>query len=184
MLTKVESILLWSSNIWGFGTGMLGPLYAVFAQKVGGDILELSWAYACYLVTMGLGVVVVGRIADKRNDAKVLLVVGAAVGSVAAFSYLLVSSMWGLLVVQILSGVSTALREPSWYSLYDRYSGEGNNDGVVWGLAAGLWYVCQGIALMAGAYLVYAYSFDVLFIVMGTILAISTLYQATILRYS
>lgn len=41
-----EWILLWSSNLWALGEGMLGPLFAVFAQRIGGNILDITWAWS------------------------------------------------------------------------------------------------------------------------------------------
>jgi len=181
MLSKAETILLWSSIMWGFGMGMLGPLYAVFATEVGGNILDLSWVYAAYLVCMGVGVIVVGKIADEIGCEK-LLVAGYALSAFAAFSYLFVNAMGPLLVVQILIAIATALTQPTWYALYDKHSGEGYNS-FVWGLSTGLWYIFQGAALILGGYIVAYYSFDVLFICMGIMLTISTVYQARILRY-
>ena len=37
-LSKHGRILLIADNLWYFGEGMLGPLFAIFAQKIGGDI--------------------------------------------------------------------------------------------------------------------------------------------------
>ncbi len=182
LITKTESTLLWASNLWGLGLGMFGPLYAVFATEVvGGNILDVSWVYALYLCFMGGGVIVVGRLADKVGHEK-LLVGGYLLSSVASFSYLLVNSMTDLLVVQLLVAVSVALSQPTWYALYDRYSGDGTRDGYVWGLSSGLWYVFQGVAIIIGGYLVSQYSFDMLFIVMGLVQLVSTIYQSTILK--
>lgn len=181
MLSKTESILLWSSNLWGLGLGMLGPLYAVFAQEIGGDILALTWVYAVYLVVMGIGVIVVGRVGDRVGHER-LLVLGRLLGTVATFGYLLVGSVLALFFVQVLIGLATALSEPSWYALYDKHSGDGDSDGYVWGLSAGLWYMAQGVGLLVGGYIVALFSFDALFITMGTVVAISTLYQIRIVR--
>jgi hypothetical protein len=41
-----KRLLLWISNLWSFGEGMLGPLFAVFAQHVGGNVLDITWAWA------------------------------------------------------------------------------------------------------------------------------------------
>jgi MFS family permease len=182
MLSKAESILLWSSTMWGFGVGMFGPLYAIFATEVGGNILDVSWVYALYLIFMGLGVIAVGKMADKKGH-EILLVTGYALSAIASFGYLFVNSVGALLFVQLLIGVSTALSQPTWYALYDKYSGDGDRDGYIWGLSTGLWYVFQGLALILGGYLVSLYSFDVLFVVMGIVLSVSTIYQARILRY-
>jgi MFS family permease len=182
MLSRAEKILLWSSNTWGLGMGMLGPLYAVFATEVGGDILEISWVYAVYLMVMGVGVIAVGKVGDRVGHEK-LLVLGYALSAVATFGYLLVHSIMALLVVQVLIGIATALSEPTWYALYDKHSGDGDNDGYIWGLSSGLWYICRGIAMMAGGYIVAMYSFNVLFIAMGIVLTLATIYQARILQY-
>ncbi len=182
MLSKAESILFWSSNLWLLGWGMLGPLYAVFAERVGGDIMQISWAYAAYLVSTGVGIFIVGRISD-RYGYEWLLVMGYALNTVATFGYLLVSDMYGLFAVQVLLGVALALTDPTWYALYDKHSGDDSHNGYVWGLMKGMGYVVQGVALMIGGYIVTRYSFDALFVVMGTVLLLSTLYQARILRY-
>lgn len=182
MLSKAESILLWSSNLWVLGWGMLGPLYAVFAERVGGDIMHMTWAYAAYLVATGVGIFVVGKVTDSIGH-EWPLVIGNGVTTVATFGYLLVSSVYGLFVVQILQGLALAMITPTWYALYDRHSGDDTHDGYIWGLSSGMSYVVQGVALMIGGYIVTRYSFDALFIVMGTVLLLSTLYQARILRY-
>jgi hypothetical protein len=45
-MQRKERLLLWSSNLWSLGEGMLGPLFAVFAQGIGGNILDITWAWA------------------------------------------------------------------------------------------------------------------------------------------
>ncbi len=42
MLSKKIKVLLYGSNLWYLGEGMLGPLFTLFAQKVGGDILSIT----------------------------------------------------------------------------------------------------------------------------------------------
>jgi MFS family permease len=182
MLSRAEKILLWSSNISGFGVGMLGPLYAVFATEIGGNVFEVAWVYATYLMVMGVGMLIVGKYADTFGLERIL-VAGRALNAVAAFSYLLVGSVQALVLVQVLVGIAHALREPTWYALYDKHSGDGSRDGYIWSLTTGLWYISSGIALLTGGYIVATYSFDTLFIVMGIVLTVSTLYQARILQY-
>lgn len=166
----------------GFGVGMLGPLYAVFAENVGGDILDITWVYALYLGIIGLGVLVVGKVADRIGNEK-LLVAGYALSAVGVFCYIFVNSLVSLLLVQLLIGVARALWEPTWYALYDTHSGNDAQDGYIWGLASGLWYIVSAVAMLLGGYVVVHYSFDMLFLVMGCILTLSTLYTAQILQY-
>ncbi|MEA2006933.1 MAG: hypothetical protein U9O20_02115 [Patescibacteria group bacterium] len=42
MLKKKEKILLFGNNLWSLGEGMPGPLFAVFSQRLGGNILDIA----------------------------------------------------------------------------------------------------------------------------------------------
>ncbi len=132
------------------GWGMLGPLYAVFAEKIGGDVMQLSWVCALFLVVTGAGVIVVGRLADRVGCER-LVVAGFALSAAATFAYLLMHSLAGLIAVQLLWGVAIALSEPTWYALYDRHSGDGSNDGAIWGLASGFGYTRRAMGSSSGA---------------------------------
>ena len=161
---------------------MLGPLYAIFAERIGGSVMELSWVYALFMGVTGVGVLVVGRYAD-RIGLEVLCVAGFALSALATYGYLLVDTIWSLLVVQLVSGIAIALSEPTWYALYDKHSGDDSKDGYIWGLASGLGYILRALGMLLGGWLVSQYSFDALFFFMGTVLAFSALYQARILQY-
>lgn len=34
--------------------GMLGPIYAIFVEEIGGDLLDASWAYFAFMITSGI----------------------------------------------------------------------------------------------------------------------------------
>ena len=53
-LTATTRILLISSSLWYFGEGLFGPLFAVFAEKIGGDLLDITSAWALYLISTGI----------------------------------------------------------------------------------------------------------------------------------
>ena len=65
-LNRISLILLLGANLWYFGEGMLGPLFAVFSEKVGGDILDITWAWAAYLVVTGVCYIVVGKLINGK----------------------------------------------------------------------------------------------------------------------
>jgi len=46
MLNHKERSLLYGANFWYFSEGLLGPLFAVFAERIGGDVLDIAWAWA------------------------------------------------------------------------------------------------------------------------------------------
>ena len=172
--------LLFADNIWYFGEGLFGPLLAVFAERVGGDVLDITWAWAIYLITTGTLAIFIGRLSD-RYDKRKLMVAGYFLNAVMTFSYLFVHDSFGLFVVQIGLGIATALATPTWDALLDQYSGDGKVDGVVWGMADGSAQIVTGIAIFCGGLLVTFTSFTFLFIVMGIIQTLAALLQTRIL---
>ncbi len=180
-LNRYIKILLYGGNIWYFGEGMLGPLFAVFTERVGGDILDVSWAWATYLILAGVLYIVVGKITDKHNNAEKIMVLGYALNALFTFGYLFVSTPWHLFVVQAGLGIAAAMATPTWDSLYAKHEDK-KHAGFQWGLAGGEAQIITGIAIIVGGYIVSLVSFNALFLTMGIIQIIATIYQAQILR--
>jgi len=179
-MNKAESILLWSANIWLFGDGLLGPLFAVFTQQIGGNILDITYAYAAYLIVTGVGVFFIGKISDRYN--KTLFVsAGYGVSAIFTFGYLLVNTPLALLLVQVGLGIGLALSQATWHALYSVYESE-ESAGYIWGAADGWRFVLQGAALLVGGWIVSFYTFTALFVIMGTIQLIASVYQLTLYR--
>ncbi|HCC23537.1 TPA: MFS transporter [Candidatus Falkowbacteria bacterium] len=173
--------LLYSGNLWYFGEGMLGPLFAVFTEKVNGDILDITWAWATYLIIAGLLYIVVGKLTDKYDNKEKIMVLGYALNALFTFGYLFVSAPWHLFIVQAGLGIAAAMATPTWHALYAKYENQ-KHGGFQWGLAGGEAQIITGIAIIIGGYIVSLTSFTVLFSTMGIIQIIATIYQAQILR--
>lgn len=183
ILNKKIKILLWGSNLWNLGEGMLGPLFAVFAGRVGGNLLEMSWAWATYLVVTGVFTIIISEVADKKFKKGHMLVLGNALNALFTFGYLFVESPMQLFAVQVGLGFAAALVIPAWDALYSEYENK-KHDEFEWGLASGEAQILAGIAIVIGGLIVNYYSFSLLFIAMGTIKVISTLAYARILHVS
>ncbi len=181
-LNQKTKILLWSSNIWYLGEGMLGPFFAVFAQRIGGDILDITWAWALYLFVTGGLTLLVGRISDRVVSAEKIMIAGYVLNTLFTFSYLLISSPWHLLVVQAGLGVASAMVVPTWSALY-AHSEEKERAAYVWGLASGQFELVTGVAVVLGGIIVNYFSFTALFVVMGLIQIVATIYQARIFKF-
>lgn len=182
-----EWILLWSSNLWALGEGMLGPLFAVFAQRIGGNILDITWAWAIYLGMTGILTIVAGNVSDRIWEwcgRERLMVAGYGLNALCTFGYLLVDTTTGLFLVQAGLGVALALSNPTWSALYARYSPGEEKAGKSWGLVAGGQRLTLAVAIVIGGYIVSNFSFEALFITMGTVQVIATLYLAPMLRSS
>lgn len=179
-INKTLSVLLIGGNIWYFAEGMFGPLFAIFSEQIGGDILDVTWAWATYLIVAGILYIVVGNATDKKCKEE-FMVLGYALNAVFTFGYLFVSSPWHLFIVQAGLGIAAACATPTWNALYAKYEDK-KHDGFEWGLAGGSAQIITGIALICGGYIVNFTSFTVLFLIMGIIQTIATIMQARILR--
>jgi MFS family permease len=180
-MDKRARILIWSSNLWNFGDGLLGPLFAVFAQQVGGNILDIAWAWGIYLIIMGVGIIIVGHISDKISKLNLLLS-GYILSTLFTFAYLLVHTAQMLFIVQGGLGIATALANPTYFALLAGYSSK-NADGALWGWADGRDKIAIGLAVFCGGLIVSRFGFQALFVLMGVLQLLSALYLARLYHF-
>lgn len=178
--SKTTKILLLGANIWYFAEGMLGPLFAVFAQKIGGDILDITWAWATYLIITGILYIVFGRLINGRENKERIMVLGYLLNAFFTFGYLFVSNPMQLFIVQAGLGVAEAMGTPAWDSLYAK-SLDDTMDSYAWGLSTGQAQIFTGVAFGFGGLITHFISFDVLFITMGVIQIIAAIVTAQLL---
>lgn len=174
-------LLLWSANIWYFGDGMFGPLFAVFAEQIGGNIFDITWAWATYLAVTGILVIFIGKFSDRHFRKETLLFWGYVINAIFTFGYLFVENPLGLFIVQAGLGVSVALASPTWNALFARNEDK-KNDGYLWGLAAGYQQLMYAVAIVIGGFIVTYASFKLLFITMGIIQTIAAIYTSKLLK--
>lgn len=161
---------------------MLGPIFGVFTERIGGNILDISWIWATYMIATGIFTICVGNICDEKISKEKLMVAGYAINTIFTFSYLLVSSSLQLFFVQAGLGFATALATPTWDALYANYYEDKTKSGYIWGLAVGRDQIITGIGIVIGGLIVNYFSFKGLFVTMGVVQAIATIYQAQILK--
>lgn len=178
--SRTTKILLLGANIWYFGEGMMGPLFAVFAEKIGGDILDITWAWATYLVITGLTYILVGKLLNGKDYKEKAMVFGYALNALFTFGYLFVSSPIQLFIVQAGLGISEAIGTPAWDALYAKNLTD-DMDSYAWGLSTGQSQIVTGIAFGIGGLITHFISFEVLFITMGIIQLIAAIVTAQLL---
>ena len=179
-LTKSTKILLIASSLWYFGEGLFGPLFAIYAEKIGGDLLDITWAWAFYLVTTGVFYFIIGKYYNNSPYKKHVMIAGYALNALLTFCYLFVSNPRELFILQIGLGFAEALSAPIWDALFASNM-EDTEDTFHWSLATGHTHFVSGIAIAIGGLIANYISFDALFLTMGIIQVIATLVQAKLL---
>lgn len=179
-LNRATKILLIASSLWYFGEGLLGPLFAIYAEKIGGDLLDITWAWATYTIMTGVFYVLVGKFINHSIYKKQVMIFGYALNALLTFAYIFVHNTQQLFLIQIGLGIAEALSAPIWDSLFANNL-EDNSNTFHWSIASGHPHFVSGIAIAIGGLIANYISFEALFITMGIIQTIATIIQAKIL---
>ena len=107
---------------------------------------------------------------------------GYALNAIFTFGYLWVETPFHLFFVQAGLGLAAALATPTWNALYSEDE-DPKHSGFVWGLADGDYRFVTGVAILIGGAIINYFSFRELFLTMGFIQILATLYQVRVLRY-
>ncbi len=178
MKRGVRFLLL--TDAWAtLALGMIGPIYAIFVEKIGGDILEASWAYFAFMISSGVALYVFGKLEDKIKNKQWFLTGGYAIISLGCLSYLFVENQTMLILTQILLGLGSAILSPVFDSLYSQFV-EKKHAASEWGDWEAMGYVVTAIAALLGGYIATKFGFKTLFGTMFMLSLISVLVSLTL----
>lgn len=162
---KEALILLRASFLAIFAMGLFGPIYAIFVQEIGGDILDAGLAYAIFSIATGLFVLIFGTSKFFSENIRLMVVLGYVLWTVGYAGYFFVQSPTHLFLVQIILGVAGGILEPSWDSVYAAELREAEAS-YHWSLWSGGQSLITGAAAIIGSFIVANYSFRLLFLIM------------------
>lgn len=165
-------VLLLSSLFINLAVGLFGPLYAIFVEEIGGDLLTAGSAYAIYAIASGVLIFFIGKWEDHVKHQEKLLIVSRFFDIIGIGGYLFVHSPIHLFIVQAILGISTAIGSPAYGSLYSKNLTKGKFASQ-WGTWESLVNITIGISAIIGGYLAKSYGFTTLFSVMLVISVIS-----------
>jgi len=162
---KQLKLFLVANSLFILAVGMLGPLYALFVQDIGGDILVVGASWSIFMIISGLGIFLMGRIQDKIKKDKSFILIGYGLMSLGFLGYFFISNVMQLFIVQILLGISMMIQTPVLDSFYTKYLERGKFASQ-WAVWEGMYFVIMGIAALIGAFFVKIFGFKNLFLVM------------------
>lgn len=170
------------ADAWAvFALGMIGPIYAIFVEKIGGDILDASWAYSAFAISSGAVLYLFGKIEDKSRHRELFVVGGYSLIAIGCFMYLFVYNQLTLVLTQVVLGLGNAVLSPAFDSVYSDYLDE-KKKASEWAGWEGSGLVVAAIAAVLGGYIAQKLGFKILFITMTTAALIGALVSLNILR--
>lgn len=164
-MNRTLRILLLSNGFFLLAAGLFGPIYAIFVEDIGGDILAAGNAYAAFSISAGLLIFFISRWEDHIKHKEKLVIGGWALSCVGYLGYMFVSTPWHLALVQVVFGIGTAICTPAYDGMYSGNLDKGRFASE-WGMWESMYYIITAIASVVGAYIASCFGFSALFAVM------------------
>lgn len=172
---RALKILLITNGIILFASAMMGPIYALFVEKIGGNLLDASITGAIFALAAGITSLISGRYADKIKENELIIVLGYLLVAFGYFLYFFVSSIWFLFVVQVVIGFGEAIYAPAFDALYSKHI-DHHKEGLEWGVWETMNYFIYAIGAIVGGFLVTYFGFGAIFFLMMALCTGSALY--------
>ena len=119
-MRRILKILILSSFFINLAAGLFGPIYAIFVEEIGGDLLTAGTAYAIFAIASGSLIFMLGKWEDKVKHQEKLLVFGRFLAVIGFIGYLLIKNPTQLFIVQIIFGIESAIITPAFDSLFSK----------------------------------------------------------------
>jgi len=154
---------------------MLGPIYALFVEKIGGNLLDASITGGIFALAAGITTLAAGRYADKIKHDEKIVAFGYFFMGIGFFLYMFVNSIWFLFAVQVLIGFAEAIYSPAFDLLYTKHVCK-TKMGSEWGTWEALNYISLAVGAVIGGIVVTTIGFNAIFIIMGVLAVSSSAY--------
>ena len=175
ILNKPIKILLATNGLILMAAAMIGPIYALFIEEIGGSLLDASYAGAAFALVAGITVLVSGSYTDKVKHPERIVALGSIIFGSGFFLLTFVQSIWMLLLVQGIIGFGEAIYSPSYDAVYSKHLTK-NEAGRQWGFWESMSYFTAVVGALLGGYIASTFGFDALFIVASLFCLASAIY--------
>lgn len=174
-LNRPSRILLATNSLVLLAGAMLGPIYALFVEEIGGSLLDAGLTAGVFALAAGITTLAAGRYADKIKNREIIVVFGYVVMGIGFLSYTAVDSIWALFLVQVIIGFGEAVYAPSFDTLYSKHLSK-DKPSTAWAVWESTYYFTTAAGAVIGAFIAYSFGFPVLFIIMAVMCFLSALY--------
>lgn len=167
-------ILLGASALFMLAGGMFGPIYAIFVEEIGGDLLTAGSAYFLFALSAGVMIFFISRWEDHVKHQEKLVISGYVLSCIGFLGYMLIKNPFDLFIVQIIFGLGEAIGTPAYDGLYSKFLDKGKFVSE-WGIWESMHYIVIALAALVGGLLANLYGFKFIFLIMFIISLIGLL---------
>lgn len=174
-MNKALKILLVMDGIVLFAGAMLGPIYALFVEKVGGDILFASGAFSVYALVSALAIFIISKFEDKIKELELMVSFGYFVMALGFLSYIFVKIPLHLFMAQAIIGLGEAFYKPAFDGVYSNHLNK-NKRASQWGKWEAIYYLAVALGALLGGFIAKFLGFNALFVIMSLLCFLSSVY--------
>ena len=125
-VNKVVKYFILSDLTFLAGWGLLDPLFAVFVTRNihGATVMTVGIMSAIYWIVKSALQIPISIYLDKTDGEKddfFALVVGVLLASLTLFSFMAVTQVWHLYLIQVFKAIAFALYVPAWTAILSRH---------------------------------------------------------------
>lgn len=151
-----------------FILGMFAPFYAVFIEKIGGNIAFAGFSWALVSIVSGILILLFTNWQLRVKEQELLLAIGYIIRGFVFLSYALMANIPQLIFTQILWGIAVAIGTPAFDAVYSSHTSKENSI-MQWGQWEGIAALSTGFAALIGGLLIQNFGYPIIFIVMAAI---------------
>ncbi|MBW2966453.1 MFS transporter [Candidatus Woesearchaeota archaeon] len=164
-MKKWLRILLIADFFMLLAAGMLLPIYALFVEKIGGDILAASGSWAIFTFTSGFLIWLFGKWEDKVKHLEKMVFGGYLFRCIGFLGFFFVANKYHLFGIQAILGIGIAASLPAYDSLYSKLLSKGKFASE-WGTWEGMSMMVAALAAVIGGIVANYLGFKILFLIM------------------
>lgn len=167
-MNKSLKILLLVNSIFVLAGNLLGPLYAVFIEGLGGSIAVVSGTWSVMLLTTTLVNFVLIRYGDRVKEHEYFLIMGFLFRAIAWIGFIYAHSLTTIILLQIVIGLGEAVGSTGFDAIMAEHLDRSSHirDYAVWKTISNL---LASVATLIGGFIVTWYGFTPMFYFMGSV---------------
>jgi MFS family permease len=118
MPNKILRVLFLYNGVFVLAGSLLGPLYALYVEKLDTGILPVSISWATFLASTTFFTYFISKMGDRLKHKRFLLIAGYLVRAFCWFFMALISNIEQLVLIQFILGIGEALGSPAFDTIF------------------------------------------------------------------
>ena len=155
-------LLLLASTLIHAGANLLAPVYAVYIEQIGGNLLDAGIAVGIYAILKGILYFLFDKVDESKFSKRVMMFTGYAIMGLGYLTYLFAQTPHHVFIIQGILAVGETIINPSWCATI-AVSLEEGKERHIYSHFYGYRSLFEGLAAILGGLFAMQFGFNVVF---------------------